>query len=96
MRVDLVDIGDGREAVVHAIDASEVKAIMDNCAAMRSAGAIGASDNRLAMSAPGWVILDWCNKKGLTWAKFMRDQKIQNRFLDDPDNSNFRIWTGKI
>lgn len=96
MRADLIDLGDGREAIVHAVDAAEVQAIKDNCAALRSAGHIGSNDSRLAASVPGWVILDWCNKKGLTWAHFMSDRKAQTRFLDDPDNSAFRIWTGKI
>ena len=42
------------------------------------------------------VIIDWCNKRGITFQRFMNDQSLINSFLDDPDNSSFRIWKGRV
>ena len=48
------------------------------------------------MSVDGWVINDWCVKQGIAFAEFMRDQKLQTRFVEDPANAAFRIWEGKL
>lgn len=96
MRTEIIDLGDGRQATVHAVDASEVQAIRDNCAALRGVGHVGSKDMKLAASVSGWIILDWCNKKGVSWGRFMRESDLRVLFLDDPDNADFRIWEGKI
>lgn len=83
-------------AMVATADRRDVQAVADHCAAMRSIGAGNGKDDKLAMTVPGWVVNDWCVRKGITFAQFMGDRKIQTRFLDDPDNANFRIWQGRI
>lgn len=77
-------------------DKRDVDAVAEHCAALRSVGAGNGKDDKLAMSAPGWVVNDWCVKKGISFAEFMRDQRLQTRFVEDPDNSAFRIWTGRL
>lgn len=77
-------------------DKRDVDAVAEHCKAQRNLGAGNGKDEKLAMSVPGWVINDWCVKKSITFAEFMRDQRVQTRFIDDPDNAAFRIWTGKV
>jgi hypothetical protein len=77
-------------------DKRDLDALADHCAAMRAIGAGNGKDDKLAMTVDGWVINDWCVKKGITFAEFMRDRKIQTRFIEDPDNAAFRIWEGKL
>lgn len=77
-------------------DKRDVDAVAEHCAALRSVGAGNGKDEKLAMSAPGWVVNDWCVKKGISFAEFMRSQKLQTRFVEDPDNAAFRIWTGRL
>lgn len=77
-------------------DKREVDAVAEHCKAMRSVGAGNGKDDKLAMSAPGWVVNDWCVRKGIRFAEFMRDRKLQTRFLNDPDNAHFRVWTGRV
>lgn len=77
-------------------DKRDVDMVAEHCKAMRSAKAGNGKDEKLAMSAPGWVVNDWCVKKGITFAEFMRDQRLQTRFVEDPDNSAFRVWEGRL
>jgi len=77
-------------------DKRDVDAVAEHCKALRSAGAGNGKDDKLAMSAPGWVVNDWCVRKGITFAEFMRDQRMQTRFVEDPDNSAFRVWQGRL
>lgn len=78
------------------VDKRLLDAQADQCAALRAAGAGNGKDEKLAMSVDGWVINDWCVKKGIAWAEFMRNQRLQTQFIEDPDNAAFRIWTGKL
>lgn len=96
MKSDFIDLGNGKEVITHEVSADAVNAVKEHCAALRSAGVTGSNEMRYAATVPGWVILDWCNRKGVEWGRFMRDEALQSLFLDDPDNSAFRIWQGKI
>lgn len=96
MKSDFIDLGNGKEVIIHEVSAEAVNAVKEHCTALRSAGVQGSSEMRYAATVPGWVILDWCNRRGVEWARFMRDEALQKSFLDDPDNSAFRIWQGKI
>lgn len=82
--------------VATTVDKRDLQALADYCAAQRSMGGGNGKDDKLAMSVDGWVINDWCVKRGITFAEFMRDRKIQTRFIEDPDNAAFRIWQGKL
>lgn len=78
------------------IDKRTLQAQAEHCKALRSAGVGNGKDEKLAMSVDGWVINDWCVKKGITFAEFMRDRKLQTRFIEDPDNAAFRVWEGRL
>lgn len=77
-------------------DKREVDMVAEHCKALRSIGAGNGKDDKLAMTAPGWVVNDWCVRKGITFAEFMRDRKLQTRFIEDPDNAAFRVWQGRV
>lgn len=78
------------------MDRSDANTVAEHCKALHNAGLTGDGDMKLAMSVPGWFIVDWCNKKGITIARFMREQSVQTRFLEDPELSMFRVWKGRI
>lgn len=77
-------------------DKRDLDALAKHCADMRAIGAGNGKDDKLCMSVDGWVINDWCVKHGVTFADFMRDRRMQTRFIEDPDNAAFRIWEGKL
>lgn len=78
------------------IDKRDLDTLAKHCADMRAIGAGNGKDEKLAMSVDGWVINDWCVRKGITFAEFMRDRKLQTRFIEDPQNAAFRIWEGRL
>jgi hypothetical protein len=69
--------------------------LVDTCKALHNEGFHGTSDMRPLMSVPGVMIEAWCEKRGVTFAEFNRDAKLQSAFINDPDLSAFRIWKGK-
>lgn len=89
-------LGDGKLLMAATADKRDVDTVADHCAALRSVGAGNGKDEKLAMTAPGWVVNDWCVKKGITFAEFMADRRLQTRFIEDPDNANFRVWRGRL
>ena len=97
MRAWIEDIDQHHEAHIHAVDKADVDLIAAHCGAWRSVGATKTTDGDWhAMTCDGFTIMQWCNNKGITWREFFRDQKIQNQFLNDPDNAAFRVHTGRI
>jgi hypothetical protein len=96
-RFDIVHADAHTVTTVNATDKADVDLVAAHCAALRSAGAVQNKDgDKLAASVPGWVINDWCTRKGITFRQFMQDRVIQDRFLMDPDNAAFRVWQGRI
>lgn len=94
----LIENHDDADKLITAVtaDKRDVQALADYCAGQRAVGAGNGKDEKLAMSVDGWVINDWCVKRGVTFAEFMRDRKLQTRFVEDPDNAAFRIWEGRL
>lgn len=92
--IDSVD-GD-TVTTVNAADKRDIQLVADHCAALRSAGRTGTKDEKLAMSVPGWVMDTWCVKKGVQFRDLMRDKRLQDRFIMDPDNAAFRVWEGRL
>lgn len=94
----LIENHDDADKLIFAAtaDRRDIQAVADHCAAQRSAGVGSGRDDKLVMTVDGWVINDWCVKRGITFAEFMRDERLQTRFCEDPDNAAFRIWQGKL
>lgn len=97
MRVWIDPIDDQHEAYVTAVDKSELDTVAAHCKALQSSGQTKTPDGDwMVMSAHGWTIVDWCNRKGVTFKQFMRDKIVQDRFINDPDNAAFRVHGGRI
>lgn len=91
-----IDQHDDTFVMATTIDKRVLDAQADHCKALRNAGAGNGKDDKLCMSADPWVVNDWCVKRGMTFAQFMRDPKAQARFVEDPDNAAFRVWEGRL
>lgn len=87
-------VGDDAIAFVHGVSGRDLDTLIGYC---KEKGEGKASDDmRHVMRVDEAVVMDWCNKRGVTFADLMRDQSLMNRFLDDPDNGAFRIWRGRV
>jgi len=96
MRFRLEEYDSAHDVALHEIDRADADLIAEHCKAASNDGQIGSGDMKHAMRVDGWFILDWCNKKGVTWSQFFHDTKLQTLFLEDPNLSVFRIWKGAL
>ncbi len=96
MRAWLENLNTKQDVIYHAVDREELEIVKDHAAALRGIGVTGTKDDKLAATMPGWVILDWCNKHGITWPQFWADKSLAEKMLADPDNAAFRVWEGKL
>lgn len=97
MGFDIIHADANTVTTVTTARKSDVDAVAQHCADLRAAGldTTGHGD-KLVASVPGWVINDWCTRKGITFREFMRTPKLAERFLSDPDNAAFRVWKGRL
>lgn len=96
MKFDIHTVGDDALAGVHEITTAELQAFKDRAAALRNGGHTVSKEFKLAASVPAFVVYDWCNKRGISHEEFMRNPKLADAFLNDPDNKAFRIWEGRV
>lgn len=47
-------------------------------------------------SIPIAVLAEWAQKRGKTFSDVMQDDGLLKQFLEDPDNSVFRVWKGDL
>ena len=94
----MYDTGDDEVTLVKEYKMSDIKKVTDYSKAMASVGATENSQGeKLVASVHPAVIIAWLNKRGLTMAEFMSGgSNLAKQFLEDSDNSQFRIWHGKI
>lgn len=91
------DVEADRFTVATNYDIGRINRTMDYCKEMHNSGLHTAmGGDKLVASVDPAVIHLWCSQRGLTISDFMCDQKLAKQFLEDPDNSNFRIWKGAI
>lgn len=92
------DTGNDEVTLVKEYKMSDIQKVTDYSKAMASAGATENSQGeKLVASVHPAVIIAWLNKRGLTMAEFMSgNSDLARQFLEDSDNSQFRIWRGKI
>lgn len=95
MRAWMDEQDDGSTVFYHGVAGEDLDTLVTYCRERGETERAG-SDMKLAASVEGTVIMDWCNKRGITWQRFMNDQALQARFLDDPENACFRVWKGRI
>lgn len=88
------DHGDGRVTVQEVAD---VTAGVERAKALHNEGhhATGMGDKHVA-SIPIPVLTEWAAKRGKTFADVIQDSGLMRQFLQDPDNSVFRVWKGAL
>ncbi|MDR3005611.1 MAG: hypothetical protein LBV14_15435 [Acidovorax sp.] len=86
--------GDGQVTIQQVAD---VSAAVEHAKALHNAGAhaTGMGDKHVA-SVPIPVLTEWAAKRGKTFADCMQDKALLRQFLEDPDNSVFRVWKGAL
>ena len=92
------DTGKDELTLVKEYQLSDIKKVTDYTKAMSSIGATeNAHGEKLVASVHPAVLVAWLNVRGLTMAEFMSGgSDLAKQFLEDPDNSQFRIWRGRI
>lgn len=91
------NVTDTEAVVTTDYNVAEITRAMEFAKARHNSGDhLALGDDKLVASVHPAVIHKWCADKGITFSQFMIDPKIAKRFLEDPDNSNFRIWKGRI
>lgn len=83
-------------AAVHEADVADLQAVADHCAALRGVGATGSGDMKHVARVPGFIVQQYINLNGITFAEFMRDPRHAERLLEDPALKAFRVWEGRI
>lgn len=88
------DHGDGSVTVQQVAD---VTGAVDRAKALHNEGyhSTGMGDKHAA-SIPMPVLMDWLQKRGKTFADWSQDRGLVKQFLEDPDNSVFRVWKGDL
>jgi len=89
------DVDDDSIAFVHGVSGQALDTLATYCREAGDAHRSG-GDWKHAASVDTTVIIAWCNKRGVTFNRFMNDEPLQNAFLNDPENAPFRIWRGRV
>lgn len=84
---------DGRLFIGRSQDCT---AIAEDAKRRHNAGEFGSSDMKHAARIPNVIIEKYLNDTGVTFEAFIADPIHIKRVVENPDNSMFRIWTGKI
>ena len=70
--------------------------LLDTVKHLHNTGQHGHPDLRLLAMVPGVVIEEWCQQQKVSFDDFTREREVRARFLNNPDNSAFRIWKGHV
>jgi hypothetical protein len=84
------------DGYINAVKRSQdCTSIVEYTKAMHNAGAFG-NDYKHCMKAPAVLVEKYCNDRGITFADFMEDEAHVKAFVENPDHSMLRIWTGRM
>lgn len=88
---------DETEDKLHIERVQDVQPILDqNKRAFNDAGSFKSEVFNKKASIPVVVLLQWLQKKGITYQEFMGNDKVLKRFLNDPDNKFCLTRPGKV
>lgn len=85
---------DESEGVFHRELLQDVEPILDDATRRRNDGEHGSSELRFAGRFPIVLVESWLHNRNLTIKDF-KDQVVRD-FLNDSDNSAFRVWPGRV
>jgi hypothetical protein len=90
------DIDSDTAVLVKEYKHSDIQKVAEYAKECHNSGIHGTKEDKVVASVHPAVIMAWIEKRGITMHQFMSEPKIAIQFLEDPDNSSFRIWKGKI
>lgn len=86
----------GRAVIVHETTSSNEKAIRDACVLLHNEGRHGSKEMRYYGEVTPFMLQKYCDKNGVTWDQAMQNPEHFRRILNDPENSDMRVWKGRI
>lgn len=86
----------GRTVIVHETSAAAERAIVDAVKARHNAGEFGSREMRYLGEVTPMMLQTYCDKNGIAWDVAMQDPAHFRRILNDPENSNMRVWKGRV
>lgn len=84
---------DGRLFIAQTQDCTP---IVERTKALHNAGAFGSSDMKHAATIPDVILNKYMNEHGISYQELMNNPVHIRRICNDPDNSMFRVWPGKL
>jgi len=84
---------DGKLFISRAQDCTP---IAEDAKRRHNAGEFGTGDMRHAARIPNVVIEQYMNDNGVSFAEVMCNPQHMKRIVEDPKNSAFRIWKGRL
>lgn len=70
--------------------------IVESAKALHNAGMHGSSEMKHAARLPMVIVEKYCNEKKITFQEFMANDEHIRSVVNNPDNSMFRVWPGRI
>ena len=72
MKFRLEQVDRDHMAAVHEVAVAGLQTVADHCAGLRGVGATGSSDMKHVARVPAFVVQQYINANGITFAEFMR------------------------
>ena len=85
---------DGRNLIERR--SQDVEPVLEQAKRLRSNGMVGSSEMRHAARIPLIEIEKYLALTGITMHEFMTDPAHVKAMLNNPDLSQYRIWTGRV
>jgi hypothetical protein len=89
------ELDEQHDVFYHGVSGSDLDSLITYCKEAGDAHHMR-GDMKHVARVEQTVIMDWCNKQGVTFSQFMRDNALIDRFLNDPANVPFRVWKGRV
>lgn len=86
----------GRFVIVHETTVEAEKAVRDACVENHNAGNFGDKEMRYLGEVTPMMLQRYCDKNGVRWDEAMQNPVHFRRILNDPENSDMRVWKGRI
>lgn len=85
-----------KTVIVHETPAAAEKAVVDAVKDLHNARATGSSDMRYLGEVTPFMLQSYCDKNGITFQDAFSNPEHFRRILNDPENSNMRVWKGRV
>lgn len=86
----------GRMVIVHETTVEAERAVRDACVRNHNDRNFGNREMRYLGEVTPMMLQRYCDKTGVRWDEAMRDPTHFRRILNDPENSDMRVWKGRI